>query len=291
MNPPLGRDVAKADYRERESHHQKPLSRHEYRLKLRIKPLPGFPWRGKFTSVEELGAYFQEHKLTCLLCGRHYDQLGNHISQGHKISMDEYKERYGIPWGYGLAGNDCRKKFSSHIKKLQATGKIRLSPPKSRIKKMIKAQKRPPVEAYRNDSRRKLLQLHGKAEAWSGEDYEEFLRRIQSGRTPSEVGRDPDMPRYNEFWKRLKADPDFRERYERTWKKLPYSVHVRACKLGEDFKTDVVFLRRKGLTLGIIAETLGVNMASVRGTWHRLKKQGKLTRSDIALERKRRSGA
>ena len=290
MNPPLGRDVAKADYRERESHHQKPLSGHEYRLKLHIQPLPGFPWRGKFTSVEELDAYFQEHKLTCLLCGRRYDQLGNHISQGHQISKDEYKEQFGLPWTYGLMGNVCRKKFSSYLKKRRAAGKIPPTPSKDHIEKLINSvrPKRPLVEAYRNDSRRKVLELHGREEAWSREDYEEFLRRIQSGRTPSEVGRDPDMPSVKEFWKRLKADPDYTKRYERVWKKLPHSVHVRANKLGEKFQKEIVRLRRKRLTLKTIAEILNVKMASVRSTWHKLKKQGKLTRGDLALEHKRR---
>ena len=132
-----------------------------------------------------------------------------------------------------------------------------------------------------------MLELHGRKEAWSRADYEEFLRRIQSGRTPSEVGRDSDMPGVKEFWKRLKADPDYKKRYERIWKKLPHSVHVRANKLGEKFQKEVVRLRRKRLTLDTIAEILGVKTASVRSTWHTLKKQGKLTRSDIALEHKR----
>ncbi len=282
--------MAKADHKKRESHHHQPITSQGYRLKLHIKPLPGFPRRGKFTSVEELDAYFKEHKLTCLLCGRHYVQLGNHISQGHKISMDEYKEQFGLPWTYGLMGNACRKKFSSYLKKRRAAGKIPPTPSKDHIDKLIKSsrKRRPLVEAYRNDSRCRVLKFHGREKEWSGEDYEEFLRRIQSGRTPSEVGRDPDMPGVREFWKRLKAEPGFRNRYERAWKTLPYSVHVRANKLDENFQRDVVFLRRKGIALGIIAETLGVNMASVRGTWHKLKKQGKLAREDLALERKRR---
>ena len=68
-------------------------------------------------------------------------------------------------------------------------------------------RKRPIVEAFRNDSRRKLLELHNRKEPWSENDFEEFLRRVSSGRTPAEVGRDPDIPGKPAFQKQIKKIP------------------------------------------------------------------------------------
>lgn len=282
--------MAKRDQKEIKLHDLKPMSGHWYRQKLHIQPQPGFPWQNKFSRLEELKAYFNEDKLTCLLCGRRFSQLGNHISQGHGFPKDQYKEQFGIPWTYGLGGKIFRDILSSQIKERQASGIIPLRPTNDHIMRMINASKtsRPIVEAYKNDSRRKVLELHGRIETWSSEDYNEFLRRIKSGRTPSEVGRDSDMPCYKTFGKHLKTDPSFKKRFDYIWKKLPYSVHVRASKLGEKFQQEIVSMRRQRLTLAAIAEKLGVKTASVRGTWHKLKKQGKLKPKDLALEQKRR---
>ena len=277
------------DPKEIKQTHLKPMTGHWYKKKLHIQPLPGFPWTGKFHHLNDLKDYFNEDKLTCLLCGRRFGQLGNHISQGHGIPKDQYKDQFGIPWTYGLAGKTCRDKFSAQIKEHQASGRIPLRPSKDHLENLIEAsaKRRPLVEAYRNDSKRKVLELHGRTEAWSIDDYDEFLRRIKSGRTPSEVGRDSDMPCYKSFWKHLGTDPDFYRRFNRIWKELPYSVHVRASKLGEKFQRDIIRLRRQRLSLAAIADKLGVKTASVRCTWHKLKKQGKLKHTDIDLEQKR----
>jgi hypothetical protein len=190
-----------------------------------------------------------------------------------------------------MAGKLFRDRISALINARRASGKILYSPSEDHILSLINAAKkrRPTVEAYNNDSRRKVLELHGRREAWTSDDYSEFLRRIKSGRTPSEVGLDSDMPSYKTFRKHLKADHDFKKQFDLIWQKLPYSVHVRASKLGEKFQNDIVKLRRQRLTLEAIAQKLGVKTASVRCTWHKLKKQGKLKLEDLALEYKRRN--
>jgi len=249
-----------------------------YRQKLHIAPLPGYPWSGKFSQFEELNAYFNADKLTCLLCGRQFNKLGNHISQGHQIPMDEYKERFGIPWTRGLAGKTYREKSSEHIKALRLSGKMAAMPSVEVIEKLkgTIGKRRPFTEAYRNDSRRRLLELNGRTKLWGSADYEEFLLRIESGRTPAEVGRDIDMPGAKAFRKYVRANPDFKRRYEVIWENLPYSVQVRASKLGEKFEQEVVRLRRQRIKLSDIASILGVEASSVRSTFHKLKKKGKL---------------
>ena len=59
---------------------------------------PGFPWKGRFTTMGEIKEYFDHEQLACLLCGREYGNLGLHVSRTHKIHIDDYKEMFGIPW-------------------------------------------------------------------------------------------------------------------------------------------------------------------------------------------------
>lgn len=252
-------------------------------------PLTGYPWTGRFKTVEEIKAYFDHEKLTCLLCGREFHNLALHVSTTHEMHKDDYKERFGIPWSYGLAGKKFKEHGSKHFKEMRESGKLARSPSKAHIQKLHAAnnKKRPPVEAFRNDSRRKLLATHGRTDKWSDADLEEFLERIASGRTPMEVSTDKDMPCAKVFYDRVNSDSKYRKRYEQIWNNLHYEVHIRAGKPSKKFENEVVRLRRKGMTLPEIAEQLEVGVHAVRCAWHRLKKQGRLKESDKALEYKR----
>lgn len=252
---------------------------------------PRYPWEGHFVTVEEIRDYFANEKVTCLLCGKEYDNLGLHITATHKITKDDYKEKYGIPWSYGLAGEKFKTGGSKRFKEMRKAGKIAQSPSKEHMQKLrlSNRKRRPAVEAFRNDSRRKALEQHGRTEKWGEKDLEEYLRRIATGRTPVEVGQDKDMPTQGVFYRYVKSNPDFRKRYEKIWNDLPYKVHVRAGKPTEKFENEVVKLRCKNMTLPEIAEKLDVSVHAVRCAWHRLKKQGRLDAADLEHEYQRYS--
>lgn len=252
-------------------------------------PPPGFPWKGKFTEVKQVKEYFNHPKLQCLLCGREYGNLALHITGGHKISHDDYKAQFGIPWSYGLAGMDFKTGASKNLKKLRKLGKIAQSPSKEHIKKLVSSQKkkRPSVEAIRNENRRKILEQHGRTEKWQPEDYEEILQRMLSGRTPMEVCQNKDLPGHSALHKYLKANPKFERKYDKILNNLPYEVLVRANKLGPKFRNDVIRLRRQDMTWPEIAEQLGVTEHVCRTTWHKMKARGKLKISDRKHEYQR----
>lgn len=252
---------------------------------------PGFPWEGRFTMMDEIKKYFDHEELPCLLCGREYGNLGLHISSTHKIHKDDYKEMFGIPWSYGLAGKKFKTHCSKHLKDMRETGKVAKAPSKAHIKKLHAARhkKRPPVEAFRNESRRKILAQHGRTEKWSDEILDEYLERIAAGRTPVEVSHDNDMPSAKLFYDRLKRDTQYKKKYDKIWNGLHYEVHIRAGKPTRKFENEVIRLRRKGMTLPEIAEQLEVGVHAVRCAWHRLKKQGRLKASDNKHEYQRYS--
>ena len=255
----------------------------------KLPPAPtGFPWTGKFTEVVQLKKYFAAEKLQCLLCGREYGNLGLHVTRGHKVSHDDYKARFGIPWTYGLAGASFKAVSSKRFKKMIKQGKIK-KPSKEHIARLHKSHRksRPAVEAFRNESRRKILEQQGREEKWQIADYEEFIKRIGHGRTPYEVGQDKDMSSKGAFMKFIKAHPKLSREYKRVWDSQPHAVHARAGHLSEKFYNQVLKLRRQDKTWPEIAEELDVTVAAARGAWHKWKAEGKLKASDTKHEWKR----
>ncbi len=55
----------------------------------------------KFKTIEEVKAYYSGDKIECLECGRMFRALGQHLKT-HSITPDEYKEKYGLPYTWGL---------------------------------------------------------------------------------------------------------------------------------------------------------------------------------------------
>lgn len=91
-------------------------SRAMLRKAQRATVLPGFPSSVQFTTIDEVEQYLSGEKLQCLLCGKMFLGLGNHIALQHGVPAMEYKHRYGIPYRRGLAAESTKQKhrdFSS----------------------------------------------------------------------------------------------------------------------------------------------------------------------------------
>lgn len=243
-------------------------------------PIPGFPWEGKFTTLEEIKEYLNEDKLTCLLCGRKYSMLTTHLTRGHHIDPDEYKERYRITWTSKLAGRVFREGASHRLNKRRAAGEIRHHPPREQTEYIIAAKKRPTNEAVRKTARNRMLAMHGRTEKWGQKDFEEYLRRIKSGRTLNEVGKDKDMPNPGMFYNYMRDHPEFGKRFEKIWDALPFAVQARGQKMGPRFESRVMELRRKGYEWKQIGRILKVNPGTACGKWVRMRKKGKLLPED-----------
>lgn len=68
----------------------------------RRKVLDGFPITRPFKSIDEVKEYLSGGKIVCLLCGKEYKVLGVHLLKIHDMTVDAYRERYKIPWTYGV---------------------------------------------------------------------------------------------------------------------------------------------------------------------------------------------
>ena len=80
--------------------------------------LPGFPWKGNFTTKGEIDQYFSNPDgIQCLLCGRMYEGLNGHLQIVHGVSFEKYRDRYGLPWRKGLVSRNVSKGLSSLLTK------------------------------------------------------------------------------------------------------------------------------------------------------------------------------
>ncbi|MGE5522367.1 MAG: MucR family transcriptional regulator [Rhodospirillaceae bacterium] len=68
----------------------------------------------KFQTQEELDVYFSQSRLRCLLCGKSFAGLNQHLTRNHQMPAREYKIMFGIPLGYGLLGCEAKAKLITH---------------------------------------------------------------------------------------------------------------------------------------------------------------------------------
>lgn len=224
--------------------------------------------------MEEIDAYLDGDKVTCLVCGKSFVTLSPHINVAHQLTAEAYKQRYDIPWRRGLISRPLRERKAKMMKGYKEAGILPHAPSPEHIANLLRVcvkHRRPITQPARDTSGKRFLALHGKTERWSQKDFEEYLRRIKTGRTIKEVGKDPDMPCREVFDTYLRNNPAFAETFEREWNMLPFEVQVRAQRTGERFKHYIVELRLMGMTWPQIANFMNVKENTVRGCWHRLK--------------------
>lgn len=89
------------------------MSTPQQRRENRRKTRPGFPVTQPFTTREELTLYFAGERLTCLLCGKQYKDVGKHVQKIHNMTPDDYRGGYGIPWRQGLVCADTSQAYQA----------------------------------------------------------------------------------------------------------------------------------------------------------------------------------
>ena len=57
-----------------------------------------YPWLGKFGTKTEIDDYLAGNKVQCLLCGKLFKALPQHLERTHEITADDFREQYGLPW-------------------------------------------------------------------------------------------------------------------------------------------------------------------------------------------------
>lgn len=249
--------------------------RYRRRREARREILPGFPITEQITTVEELREYRERDRIVCLLCGKLYKDVGKHIGPIHGVTVEEYHRMYGLPWHRGLTCDETHEKYSRTVKRrIEAGWRPELGAPS--VEELHKAQKRErfPVRA---DILRKECITHTPTHKgedttiWKPHHYEEFLRRIASGRITIEVCADPDMPGEYAVYEYMRKNPDFRTRFNNIFQSLPFHVQARAENLGETFRDALKRLLDSGFNQKQCAKILGVQEMTISRHARRLK--------------------
>lgn len=77
-----------------------------------------------FQSREEVDAYLAGDTIQCLECGRWFRSLGSHLARAHTMTGADYKSRWAIPAGCGLAGRALREAQAALVRHLTAEGRL-----------------------------------------------------------------------------------------------------------------------------------------------------------------------
>ena len=132
-------------------------SRAMLRKAQRATVLPGFPSSVQFTTIDEVDQYLSGEKLQCLLCGKMFLGLGNHIALQHGVPAMEYKHRYGIPYRRGLAPESTKQKHRD-FNAMRLSDPINMESLLSAAKKGRAASRtyKPPVKSVENQRRDRI---------------------------------------------------------------------------------------------------------------------------------------
>lgn len=74
-----------------------------------------------FITSKEADDYLNNNTIECLLCGKYYHSLGQHLKK-HDMSIGDYKERYNLPLNKSLAGNLYKAKGRFNMDRLKKEG-------------------------------------------------------------------------------------------------------------------------------------------------------------------------
>lgn len=77
-----------------------------------------------FETIEELEAYTGGPTIQCLECGKWFKSLATHLPRIHGMSHDDYRQKWGIPKRFALAGTATREKLSEQMHGYIETGRL-----------------------------------------------------------------------------------------------------------------------------------------------------------------------
>ncbi len=175
-----------------------------------IEVIQKYPWRGKFRTKIEIDDYLVGNKVQCLLCGKLFKVLTQHLERTHDITTDDYRERYSLPWRRGLCGVGTSKKLSKNMFERQKNG---FRPPiEAAGKKAVGATKRQDQPFFVKVKLENMKIGTEKIKKYTKQDFQNVLAKmLNENKGLNEVCKDADMPHLRAVSKYAKKNADFRK--------------------------------------------------------------------------------
>ena len=207
-----------------------------------------------FETKAEVDAYYAGDEIECLLCGRKLRMVGgSHLLSRHQISIQEYKEKFGLPNSRGLVCDKTRENYSFALKKRIKEGDETLTPftPELAWRAQHSPKRQAPPYAKKALQGRGLsgLKKRGRIRAQSI-DWIKFMEDVRSfGCGLWGMRGRPGVPSYYDLEIKMKIDPEFKEEYLGT---------IKGMKLVSLYPV-IKELRDKGMGFKRISEELGIS--------------------------------
>jgi predicted transcriptional regulator len=133
-----------------------------------LTPAPDSPatvsrWSVPFQTLEEVRAYLAGDSITCLVCGAVMHKLPKHLKDIHGMTSDDYRCRFGIPFGRSLTSATARDRMRQSISPEKAA-KFRAAAEAQRAnrasRKGLPRTTRGVIPAVQNHSKMAAAKLH-----------------------------------------------------------------------------------------------------------------------------------
>ncbi len=226
-----------------------------------------------FTTLEEVNAYLAQDPLPCLLCGKLCRTLQPHLQHKHQLSVQEYRDIFGIPRSRNLVCPSLSEHLREHAKQLRTRGLLwRDSPCRHPNYRETPKPTWSLVEATRRNLSATKQHITRSC-VWQRHHYEEYLRRIAQGHSIGEVGRQPDMPSQASFCSYVNAHEDFRKAFEETLQNLSFKQQIRCHYPSKELKTALSELVESGCSWKEISWYLEIRASSAHKLWEKIQKE------------------
>jgi len=199
----------------------------------RRRVLPGYPKNFVFKSYDEYKQYFVGDRIICLLCGKEYRALGNHLRISHETDIEDYKKKYGILWTKSLLCNDSHEIQSRNTKERIANGEF--------IPADIEGRRKQAVFARRHKKKKRNLLTHRLSSQKNIEQYNILQKRVSEMTKVKEEPKKKDHPPHIKSFieryakKGVVARNKGKKTSEETKKKMSESAKMRHSFI-EEFK-------------------------------------------------------
>ena len=81
-----------------------------------------------FETVAEVDDYLSDDTITCLICDARLQRLDKHLSSLHRMSADEYRVRFNIPFDRSLMSAPCRARIRANLARVNRKNTNRFGP-------------------------------------------------------------------------------------------------------------------------------------------------------------------
>jgi len=197
----------------------------------RRRVLPGYPKNFVFKSYDEYKQYFVGDRIICLLCGKHYRALGNHLRVSHEVEIEDYKKKYGILWTKSLLCNDTHEITSDIAKERIANGEL--------IPKDIQGRRKQAIFARSHKRKKRNLLTHRLSSQKNLEQYNILQKRVgemtKAKKEPKKKDHPPHIKSFIESYakKGVVARNKGKKMSEETKKKMSESAQMRHSLIKE----------------------------------------------------------